>query len=583
MPWVEALTDTQDLRRCIRDLIALSTLPAIWKSHQPQQIADSIAAALLSMLDADFVYLALPGDNGDEPFTEAIHIGKQIAPGSAGIIRTTLRDTWLGRSEQTGVIANPLGEGTIPVAAAPIGFSGNAVVVAGSRQPGFPVDAQRLLLSIGANNTTIALQRLNAEAEERRFVSLVERSSDFVGIAGLNGSPHYINPAGLRLVGLATIEQASQLHILDFLTPADRTRARDECWPAVMRMGRWRGELGFRHFETGGEMFFLVDWFRIDHPRTGRPMNIATVSRDLSAQKRSEAELRHLNETLEQRVAERTAELAWANEKLMTEITERERADVRLQELQLELFHAARLSTAGQMAAALAHELNQPLTAATNSIHAARRLLMKDALGRLDTVRVILDEASEQTQRVGQIIHRLRDFLARGETEKQIENLPTLIKEASALALTGSGASGVQVSLQFDPKGSEIIADRIQVGQLLINLIRNAAEAMAGMRRRELTVTTACVDSETVEIAVADRGPGLPKELAGHLFQPFVSTKRDGMGLGLMICRSIVEAHGGRLWSEPNPGGGTIFRFTLASDLTAGELNVGRTDGLCRR
>jgi two-component system, LuxR family, sensor kinase FixL len=574
MPWVEALTDTQDLRRCIRDLVALSTLPAIWKNYQPQQIADSIAAALLSMLAADFVYLAFPGDKGDESLTEVIHIGKQIAPGSAGIIRTTLRDTWLGRSEQTGVIANPMGEGTIRVAAAPIGFRGNAVVVAGSRQPGFPVDAQRLLLSIGANNTTIALQRLNAEAEERRFLSLVERSSDFVGIAGLNGSPHYINPAGLRLVGLATIEQASRLHILDFLAPAERSRAHDECWPAVMRTGRWRGELRFRHFKTGADVFFLVDWFRIDHPRTGRPMNIATVSRDLSAQKRSEAELHHLNETLEQRVAERAGELAWANEKLRTEIAERERADVRLQELQLELFHAARLSTAGQMAAALAHELNQPLTAATNSIHAARRLL-KDAPGRLDTVRVILDEASEQTQRGGQIIHRLRDFVARGETEKQIESLPILIKEASSLALTGSGASGVQVSLQFDPKGSEIIADRIQVGQVLINLIRNAAEAMAGMRRRELAVTTTCVDSETVEIAVADRGPGLPKEMAGHLFQPFVSTKRDGMGLGLIICRSIVEAHGGRLWNEPNPGGGTIFRFTLASGLTIGELNVG--------
>jgi PAS domain S-box-containing protein len=574
MPWVESLTDPQELRRCIRDLVALSTLPSIWTSYNPQQIADSIAAALLSMLAADFVYISLPSGEREQ-ITETIRVGKAIASNSGKIILTALRDAWLGQSEQTGVIANPFGEGAIRVASAPIGFRGDAVIVAGSQQPSFPTGVQRLLLSIGANGTTIALQRWSAETVEERFVSLVERSSDFVGVASLDGTPHYLNPAGLKLVGLTTIAELSRLHILDFLIPEDRNRAREECWPILMRMGRWRGELVFRHFKTGMPMPFLVDWFRIDHPRTRQPMNIATVSRDLTAQKRSERELRHLNETLEQRVVERTAELADANDRLLTQMVERERSDLRLQAVQLELFRAARLSTAGQMAAALAHEINQPLAAVTNSIHAVRRLLARDDPAKKGTVRAVLDEASEQALRGGQIIQRLGDFVTRGETEKQIETLPTLIEEASALALAGSGASGIRVSFRFDARASTIIADRIQIQQVLINLIRNAAEAMGGMERRELVLTTKFVDSEKVEVAVADRGPGLPKEMTGELFRPFVSTKRDGMGLGLLICRSIVEAHGGRLWSEPNPGGGTIFHFSLMSGLTLGELNDG--------
>jgi PAS domain S-box-containing protein len=526
------------------------------------------------MLAADFVHITLPSDNGEPP-VETIHVKTSIGSDAEKMILAISRDMWLGRCEQTGVIANPFDEGVIRVASTPLGFRGDAVIVAGSREPNFPTDVQRLLLNIGANGTTIALQRWNAETAEERFVSLVERSSDFVGVASLDGIPSYLNPAGLKLVGLTTVDDLPRLHVLDFLIPEDRTRAREECWPTLMRVGRWRGELAFRHFKTGVPMPFLVDWFRVDHPRTRQPIGIATVSRDLTAQKRSEGELRHLNETLEQRVVERTAELAQANDRLQTQMIEREHADRRLQEVQLELFRAARLSTAGETAAVLAHELNQPLAAVTNSIHAVRRLLAADDPKKKGTVRAVLEEASEQALRGGQIIQRLRDLVTRGETEKQIETLPALIEEASSLALVGAAALGTNVSFRFDPRASTIIADRIQIQQVLINLIRNAAEAMGSMKRRELVVTTKFVDAETVEVAVADRGPGLPKVMADELFQPFVSTKRDGMGLGLLICRSIVEAHGGRLWSEANPGGGTIFRFSLMSGLAVGELNVG--------
>lgn len=565
MPWVEALSDHNELRRFVRDLIALSTLPALWRNNDTYQIADSATAALLSVLHADFVYMALPGRN-DEPLVEVVRTDRTIAPDLTGAICTAVRRDLPARAcQQLLTIENPFGEGMFRLACAPIGFEGEAVVVAGSRRSDYPTEAQRLLLGIAANEATIALQGRQAEAEQHRFVTLIKRSSDFVGVAGLDGRPQYINPAGLRLVGLAGMEQASRLHILDFLVAEERSRARDQIWPVVMREGRWVGEIGFCQFETGAAIPFLVDWFRIDDPRTGRPMNTANVSRDLTALKRSEAELRNLAGKLEWRVAERTAELVEANERLVAEIAERVRSDARVQQLQLEFFHAARLNTAGQLAAALAHELNQPLTAATNSLSAARRLVGKNGQDVNGKVGEAVSEAAEQTLRAGQIIRRLRDFVTRGETEKRAENVAALIEEAGSLALTGARALGIEVRFCFDPNASRALVDRTQIQQVLINLMRNAVEAMAESDRRELEVKTRLLNEGTIEIAVADSGPGLSKNVEDRLFEPFVSTKRNGMGLGLSICRSIVEAHGGRIKSSPGPAGGTIFYFTLAA------------------
>ena len=217
--------------------------------------------------------------------------------------------------------------------------------------------------------------RSRVQSGERRFAALLQRSSDFIGFANLDGMVFYVNPAGRDLVGLEQAEDLSGLHVLDFITPEERAWVRDEIWPLAIRHGRWIGEMRFHHFKTGVAIQFLNDWFVINDDLTGRPMHMATISRDLTARKRWEEELRDLNKSLEQRVFERTTELADANRKLSEGMKERERADARLQELQAELYHAGRLCVAGQMAAALAHELNQPLTALGNSVDTALRLL----------------------------------------------------------------------------------------------------------------------------------------------------------------------------------------------------------------
>jgi two-component system sensor kinase FixL len=189
-------------------------------------------------------------------------------------------------------------------------------------------------------------------------------------------------------------------------------------------------------------------------------------------------------------------------------------------------------------------------------------------------LRDAIDRAAEQAMRAGHIIRRLRQFVARGESERQVENLAKLIEEASALALVGAKEAGIRVGFDFDPRISFVLADKIQVQQVLLNLMRNAIEAMQECALRDLTISTAQQPNGFVEIRVADTGPGIAPEIASQLFQPFVTTKPQGMGVGLSISRTIIEAHGGHLWAEPNPTGGTIFRLTLKA-LSKEELNNG--------
>ncbi|OSJ30372.1 hypothetical protein BSZ19_24455 [Bradyrhizobium japonicum] len=562
MPWVDELFEPQELRHCIRDLVALSTLPAIWKDYDTRQIADSVAAALLSMLHADVIFVTVPGLR-DEPVVDVTRTGQAVSIGSSGHIEGILRGASRGDREQISAIDNPLGKGTLRIAAAPISFGRDAAIVACSVDPQFPSETHRLLLGIAANQAALAMQRRHAEAEQRRLASVIERSSEFVGFAHLDGTPQYLNNAAYELLGLSGIEEVQRLNIFDFMAPHERARALREALPMVMRTGRWLGELDFRHFRTGEIIPFLVDWFRIDDRRTGHPTNMATVSRDLRPQRKLEGDLRRLNESLEQRVTERTSELAKALERLTLEAEERLRADARAQQLQAELHHASRLTAAGQMAGALTHELNQPLTAFTNSVNAGRRMIANDPPYRIDTLRDVLDEAADQALRAGEIIRRLREFVTRGETEMRIENLPDLIREASELASAGTGPHRVQVRLSFDPRAEAVFANRIQLQQVMLNLIRNAHEAMAQSEMRELEVVTARLDDKSIEIAVVDRGSGLPDNIVKHLFEPFHTTKSDGMGLGLSICRSIVEAHQGKLGYEPNCGGGAVFRVKL--------------------
>lgn len=245
------------------------------------------------------------------------------------------------------------------------------------------------------------------------------------------------------------------------------------------------------------------------------------------------------------------------------DLSERQQTEARLQELQSELIHISRLSAMGEMASALAHELNQPLSAIANYMMGSRRLLETETGETARLIREAMDKAAEQSLRAGQIIRRLRDFVARGESDKRVESLKKLVEEAAALALVGVKERGVRVSFRLDPQIDLVLADRVQIQQVILNLIRNAIEAMEGQPVRELVIATEPADDNMVAISIADTGTGLAPEVLSKLFEPFVSTKSNGMGVGLSISRTIVEAHGGNISARPNRDHGTVFRLTL--------------------
>ena len=254
----------------------------------------------------------------------------------------------------------------------------------------------------------------------------------------------------------------------------------------------------------------------------------------------------------------------------MIDITERKRVEealrareARLSELQTELLNVSRQSAMGELSSALAHELNQPLAAIMNYVQASRRMIKKGGGVVSEKAYEMMDKALDQADRAGAIMRGLREIVEKGEAARAASDINKVVEEASALGLIGAARKGIRVDLELGNELPPVNINEIQIQQVVMNLVRNGVEAMAASEKRDLTIKTALDHEDAVEIAIGDTGPGLAEEVEERLFQPFVSTKAGGMGIGLSISHSIVEAHGGRLWATPAPDGGTVFHFTL--------------------
>jgi two-component system sensor kinase FixL len=245
------------------------------------------------------------------------------------------------------------------------------------------------------------------------------------------------------------------------------------------------------------------------------------------------------------------------------DITEQRASETRLQSMRNDLVQVGRLNELGQVSAGIAHELNQPLSAMLNYSNAARRLLARGDPRSFEKAHAAVSKATEQATRAGEIVVRMRALIEKWQSNRRIENINTIIKDAIALETIGVQPENTAIHLALAAEPPPILADRMQIQHVLVNLLRNAFDAVAEAPRRELRISSRSINDAEVEVAVADTGHGIPEEMADRLFMPFFTTKTGGMGIGLVISQSIIEAHGGRISVRPNEGGGTIFQFRL--------------------
>ena len=653
---LQALSDPAELRRFIRDLLALSALPAIMKSYNPRQIADTVVEAVESMLDADFMYMSLLGRR-DDAVIEIVRTHERRAGDFVDAISTAMRELLPAYSSApTVAVPNPIGEGTVRIAVAPIGIGGNTVILAASRRSDFPTAAERLLLGIAANEATIALQRWRAETEERirqteqelRFV--IDTIPALVWSARPDGSIDFGNRRLLEYTGLALEDvrdwvRTAEWHSADAILTEDGRAAlaagqpfnrearlrradgeyrwfllhavplRDETGRIVRWYGtttdiedRKRAEEALRRSEgylaeaqrlsrTGsfgwnvftGELFWSEESFRIfGYDRAIKPTlqlvlqrvhpddlvfvqervrRVSEEGKDWILEHRllmPGGAVRHLH-VMARASRDESGNLEFIG--AVMDVTTTKRAEDELHRARADLAHVARVTTLGELTASIAHEVNQPVAAMKINANAGLRWLATQPPD-LGEARQALGGIIEEATRAREVIDRIRALASKAPPRNDRLDVNDIVRDV--IALTRSEVQRNRVALQTGLAGDlpPISGDRVQLQQVVLNLIINAIEALneASDGPRELLVGTGKNGSDGVFVAVSDSGPGLDTKHLDHIFDAFHTTKPNGLGMGLAISRSIIEAHGGRLWATPNDRRGAIFQFSLPTN-----------------
>lgn len=383
------------------------------------------------------------------------------------------------------------------------------------------VEGEQIFVGIIHDLTALREETARRSETTRRLAEIVQASDDAILSKSLEGTILTWNRGAERIFGYQEAEAVGR-HI-SLLIPEDRL-AEEDGIIAHLRAGH-----EIHHFETRRRR------------KDGREIDVSITISPL-------------------RDAEGNVVGA---SKIVRDVSDKKEAEARLLSLQAELAHVARLSAMGQMSSALAHELNQPLTAINNYVMAARRTLEREAAASAVRARELIDKAAGQVLRAGAIIRNLRDFVEKRESRRAPEDLNHVVEEAIMLAFAGNAHLNVRIVRQFAQALPRVLIDKIQIQQVLLNLIRNGIEAMQSAPRRELTIRTEDDGEEFARVTVSDSGPGLSEAVRQSLFRPFVTTKERGMGIGLTICESIVSAHGGTIGALPASAAGASFEFRI--------------------
>lgn len=421
---------------------------------------------------------------------------------------------------------------------------------------------------------------------EERFELAMRGANDGLWDYNSQTGDVYYSPRWKSMLGYAEHEigngpddWASLLH------PDDREQA--VCDLDAFATGRERSyeaEYRMRH-KDGHYVSVLSRGFAV-RGDSGKATRIVGTHVDITERKRAEQALQQARNELEHRVKDRTKELVTVNARLREEIAERQQSEERERQLQADLAHVGRLTTMGEMASGLAHELNQPLAAISLQSEVITRTAQESANEVSDDLVRSLEFIAKQAYRAGDLIRRMREFVKHTAPKRVVISVAEIVDEVLLLAQRDLEESGIALEVEVDDPHLEIRADKVQLQQVLLNLIRNAIEAMetTEVDQRRLRIETR-TRVPLLEVAVRDTGCGIPADKAervDELFGTFYSTKSEGLGMGLAISRSIVESHGGRIWATPNPDRGTTFTFAVPI-ATEDRENETETPRICRR
>jgi PAS domain S-box-containing protein len=518
----------------------LSTLPAAWAGRDPASIAAGLIDVLSSALQVDFVFVRLLDRNGDAPVEATKGKGWSSLP--------ALVDAPPGahaRKPRKDVITN-LGDCAQRYRAhiAPIGFDGvGGLVAVASDRPNFPTETEQLLLSVATNHAALAFQGAQLVQDLRLAEEELLRARH-----GLETKVTE-RTCELRRTGaeLQAILDASPVGIV--LLRADRTVLR--CNAAFERLFGWRAD------EVVGRRTPLTD--AIGQQSTSAassrysPIEIGMTRKDGSE---FDAALAYAPFVVEEG---QPAGLV-AN---IVDISDRKRAEEGLRKVEAELAYVTRLTTLGEMAASIAHEINQPLAAIVANATASRNWLMRPERG-LDRVHSALADIVKDGHRAAEVIQRVRQLATKSDPKREDLDLNEVIHEVATLMRSEIQTQRVDFGMSLARGLPVVLADRVQLQQVIINLVINGVESMAGVsdRPRELFIRSEACD-DRVAVSVHDSGVGVDMRVVDRLFDAFYTTKPRGMGMGLSISRSIIEGHGGRLWAMPNADYGATFQFAL--------------------
>ena len=566
---------TKHLQRCVNDLISVLALPAVWTGGEPSQIVNTLLDALLRMLQLDLVYVRLKETEGQASI-EMVRFAqshKYLAqPHEFGEILKR----WLGvdLQEWPPLMRVPLGDRDISIVPLGLGLQGEiGVIVAGSERADFPQQTERLILSVAANQASIGLQEAWLRSKQKGVASeldqrVAQRTTELAAV-----NEELRKEIADRKHAEEDLRSSEEKHRVIIEAANDAVLSMDERGDILLANPATKRIFGYDPVEIVGRPMTML------MPEMMRKLHENGFKRYLTTGKR------HLNwqgvEVTAQRkdgqefpVEVSFGELTSDGHKVFTgyirDISERRQAEDQLrasernlQMTQAELARVSRLTTMGELAASIAHEVNQPLTGVINNGSACLRLLANRNL-EPEVLRRALEGIVADGTRASAVLARIRAFIKKEAAEKNPLDINEVIQEVLVLAGRELYENQVSVDHQLTTDLPSVLADRVQLQQVLLNLIMNGIEALIEVtdRPRLLWVQSRIDESGDVLVAVSDSGAGFDLEV-DRVFTPFFTTKAKGMGMGLSISRSLIEGHGGRLWATPNSPHGAVFSFTL--------------------